>query len=337
MRFLAVLFLSFFSILAHSATVSDLYQVSVAVENQSMASRSEALSQAYRKMLVRLSGTDASLNNDILTREADRAETHITSMSYHRDDTGALFMDVNFNPASLRTLFESAQAPVWGSSRPSLLLLMAAETETGERLALNQASEWGQIVVSAMRERGLPFLFPSWDLEDEMTLPVSRLWGQFEQDIQAMAARYPSDGYISGRFWFTADSGWTFSGYLNHAGNPLTLRATGETPDAVAMAIAGQVAESLSSRYAVTAGNQAAASGFKVLVAGINDFGAYRKLQDYLSARVGIRDVQLLNASGDTVTLSLNLSGDWEQIWRVIELDQRLEKRPDDERLYWLP
>ena len=337
MRIFAVLLFGLIALSAHSATVTDLYRVSVAVENQNSDTRAAGLAEAYRKMLVRLSGTSASLNNETLSREAPRAETHITSMSYHRDESGALFMDVNFNPASLRTLFEMAQAPVWGTSRPSLLLLLAVETESGERQALIQTSEWGEWVAAAMKERGLPYIFPSWDLEDEIPLPLSRLWGQFEQDIRAMAERYPTDGYISGRLWANADSGWSFAGSLNHAGESVPVRVEGATPEAVVLVMASEAAESLSARYAVTAGGGAAANGFQIQVGGIDGFSSYRALQDYLSARVGIRDVRLMNADQDTVTLSLNLSGDWEQIWRVIELDQKLEKRPGDERLYWLP
>ena len=337
MRLLAVLFLLCLPSIAHSASVVGLYKVSVPVENQSVTSRDLAVSEAYRQMLVRLSGRSNSLENDVLTQEAANAETHITSLSYQRDDEGTLSLIVNFNPASLRTLFEQAQAPVWGASRPALLIVMAVETESGERQVLSQGTEWEGIVSNALKVRGLPYLYPSWDLEDEITLPMEKLWGQFEQEIAALADRYPNEGLLTGRFWVNTDAQWRFSGYLRHAGEILPLRGSAETQQALALHIAGIAAETLSQRYAVTAGGSAANPGFRVQVSGVDNFQAYRALQDYLSARVGIRSVKMINAEADTVTLLLNLSGDWAQIWRVIELDQKLEQRPGDERLYWLP
>ncbi len=337
MRFLVVLSILFMPAMALSATVTGLYNVSVPVENQSAASREAAVAEAYQQMIVRLSGQESSLDNDLLRQEASKAETHLTSLSYLRDEQGLLSLVVNFNPSSLRALFENAQAPVWGASRPSLLVLMAVETASGERQVLSQSTEWGQIVGASLQTRGLPYLFPSWDLEDEITLPVARLWGQFEQDIAALAERYPNEGILTGRFWKNADAQWQFSGSLRHAEETLPLRNTAATENELALIIAGQAAASLSERYAVTAGGSANNPGFRIQVAGIEDFSEYRALQDYLAGRVGVRSVQVMNAEADTVTLVLSLSGEWDQIWRVMELDNKLEKRPEDERLYWLP
>lgn len=337
MRFLVVLSILLMPNMAFSATLTGLYHVSVPVDNQSVESRDAAVAEAYRQMIVRLSGQESTLQNDLLIEETEKAETHLTSLSYQRDDQGLLSLVVRFNPTSLRSLFENAQAPVWGTSRPSLLVLMAVETASGERQTLSQGTEWGQVVATAFETRGLHFLFPSWDLEDEITLPMERLWGQFQQDIATLADRYPNEGLLTGRFWMNTDAQWQFSGYLRHAGDTLPLRGNAATENELALMIAGQVAESLSARYAVTAGGSATNPGFRLQVSGIENFAEFRALQDYLSARVGVRSVQMLNAEADAVTLVLSLSSEWDQIWRVMELDNKLQKRPDDEQLYWLP
>ena len=173
-----------------------------------------------------------------------------------------------------------------------------------------------------MRRRGLPWMFPAWDLEDQMALPVASLWGLFEEDIASAAARYSSDGYLAGRI-MAVGGAYSFTGYIHHSDIRHSLSVQADTPELLALEVAAEVAEKLSERYAVIplAGID---NNELIRVTGINTFADYRALLEYLSANVAVRDVVVVASDRDEVTLALDLTTGWSQVLDSMALDKKI-------------
>jgi hypothetical protein len=323
------------SVCASAATVRDLHNVRVPVLDQSEASRADAIGGAFQQVLIKVSGTRDVLDNAILMGEQAKAKSYISSLRYERDATNQLQLSVTFMPAPLQVLLESADAPIWGASRP-LTQLWIAENTGEERAVVGVDHKlWYHELQIAMDARGLPVIFPTWDLEDEMALPVASLWGLFEQDIERAVDRYASDGYAAGRI-IQLGNEFNFSGYLTYSKSREIIDVSAASIPLLANQIAGSIAESLSDRYAVVA-LKGVDSGYVLRVNGVQGFSSYRALMDYLSAHVGVREARLVKTEGDTLTLALELTGSWQQVWDVLALDQKLI-RSDTPGLYaWQP
>jgi hypothetical protein len=323
------------SVYTSAATVRDLHNVRVPVLDQSEASRTDAIGGAFQQVLIKVSGTRDVLDNAALMGEQAKAKSYISSLRYERDATNQLQLSVTFMPAPLQVLLESADAPIWGASRP-LTQLWIAENTGDERAVVGVDNKlWYHELQMAMDARGLPVIFPTWDLEDEMALPVASLWGLFEQDIERAVDRYASDGYAAGRI-IQIGNEFNFSGYLTYSKSREIIDVSAASIPLLASQIAGSIAESLSDRYAVVA-LKGVESGYVLRVNGVQGFSSYRALMDYLSAHVGVREARLVKTEGDTLTLALELTGSWQQVWDVLALDQKLI-RSDTPGLYaWQP
>lgn len=325
MRFFVLFTLVYFSIMAPNATAAtarNLHNVQVPVEDQTEQSRTDALGGAFQKVLIKVSGTQAVLENPLLMEEQANAQSYISSLRYDRDENDQLLLSITFMPGPLQALLERADAPIWGASRPLTQLWLASSTGR-ERSVVNRDNDtWHRIVFEAMNDRGLPVIFPNWDLEDEMALPVASLWGLFEQDIERAVDRYASDGYLAGRILQSGDL-YSFNGYVTYGDRREDLEVSATTEALLAADIAGRIAEGLSDRYAVVA-LKGVDNGYVLRVNGVQAFSDYRKLLDYLDAHVGVREVRLMRSEGTTLTLSLVLTSNWQQVWDVLSLDQKL-------------
>ena len=321
-----------------AVTVSDLYRVSVPVQDQTSQSRADAVTAAFHKVLVKVSGTRETLDNALLADHEKRAESYISSLRYERQqDSGELRLEVNFMPAPLQKLLGQSGAPVWGASRPLTALWLVEDSGQG-RTPVSLANElWGTAVSSAMNERGVPVLFPAWDLDDEMALPLVRLWGLFEEDISRAAVRYSADGYLAGRILSIGD-GLSFAGYSQYGEEYIPLQFSATSIEELASMLADHLAETLSDRYAVVAlPSELAAGGHVIRVAGVDGFTDYRRLLDYLSEHVAIRGVRVLSLQGSEITLSIDTLNSWAQAWDVLALDRKLQETEEADSYVWLP
>jgi len=58
---------------------------------------------------------------------------------------------------------------------------------------------------------------------------------------------------------------------------------------------------------------------------------------NYLKGHVAVRDAVMLGSHGNELTVSLDLSGAWPQVWDVLALDARLAESEEEPGLYiWL-
>lgn len=320
--------------------VSGLYQVSVPVEDQSSASRDQGLMAALQQVLVKVSGSTGVLQNPLVQQKiSDSSSSYVKSFRYLRDEVDdSVNLRVIFAQGLIDKLLRDTGQPIWGKSRPLILTWLALEQGNGRQI-VNQNAEPARLkmIESAMNDRGLPLLWPALDLDDELALPVQKLWGLFSEDIGNASARYQADAVLAGRLVPSGSQQWLFRGLLLHDQQEIPLEAQGDDAAAVLAMVADQVAGYFASRYAVKTDGLYLPEGHQLTISGVRDFRDYYQLLSYLRARVAINDVQLLQADQQQLTLALDLAADWSQVWRLLALDKRLVAQPDSDILVWQP
>lgn len=337
MRILILLKLILWSGMSGAVTVSDLYQISVPVEDQSSVSRDQGISAALQQVLVKVSGSAGVLENTQIQQQiGQQPERFVKSFRYARDEVDdTVRLHVVFAGNLLDQMLRQASQPIWGKSRPLILSWIAVEDQQA-RLIVNQDTlVWQKVVERAMSERGLPLLWPGLDLQDELALPLEKLWGLFREDIERASERYQADAVLAGRLTPTLDKQWRYQGMLIHQQQMLPLAAVADSHEAALVDVADQIAVYFSARYAVKTDSAYLPEGHQLQIAGINSFDDYYQALQYLKSKVAINDVQVLQAHQHTLTLSLDLAAPWPQVWRLLELDKRLMVQPDTDQLIW--
>ncbi|KAB7703742.1 DUF2066 domain-containing protein [Plesiomonas shigelloides] len=181
-----------------AAEVNDFYLVRLPVSGTQLtdAQRSEALDD----MLIRYSGLRELPASSALQSAQQQAGRYI-AQTQTRNENGEKTADVSFDPAAVQHLAQTLGLPVWNHDRPAIMLWLVdnrGNNSAGERrIMLDQeySAAREQLRQVAM-ERGIPLLLPLGDLEDNMAVSASDVYGNFINPIAAASLRYQPDAVL---------------------------------------------------------------------------------------------------------------------------------------------
>ncbi|WP_332707701.1 DUF2066 domain-containing protein [Plesiomonas shigelloides] len=181
-----------------AAEVNDFYLVRLPASGAQLtdAQRSEALDD----MLIRYSGLRELPASPALQSAQQQAGRYIVQ-TQTRNENGEKTADVSFDPAAVQHLAQTLGLPVWNHDRPAIMLWLVdnrGNNSAGERrIMLDQeySAAREQLRQVAM-ERGIPLLLPLGDLEDNMAVSASDVYGNFINPIAAASLRYQPDAVL---------------------------------------------------------------------------------------------------------------------------------------------
>lgn len=232
---------------------------------------------------------------------------------------------VNFAPDLIDELLSSAEIPVWDSNRPSVMLWMVLQNDSGERRLLSREThpEMVAVIDEFAQRRGLPIIYPLLDFEDLRNLTVDDLWALDEESITTASSRYAADTVLSGRLHITATGElvglWKFF-----------FQDSTETFDGVESDIAiylqqplAKITSQLSSYFAFvrTAAEQQVV---RLRIEGVDDLRAYSGVLAYLRSLGLVEEVAPSLVLGKTIELDVSLLGNRQQLYELIALDRDL-------------
>jgi hypothetical protein len=322
---------SLLSFNSYAVKVSDLYRVSVAVDDQSVKSREQGVRWAFQQLLVKVSGDSRILSNATLIAASTDAQRYMQGFSYKTDFMDdQLYLQTWFSKALVVPLLKRAGAPIWGESRPLLLSWLAIESADdntgleGRTLVSDDSPQWHGRFTRVFAERGLPVLWPTADLEDNIALPIEQLWWLMPESIKQASLRYQADAVLAGRLNQSTAGVWQYEGILFEGDDSLSLSTTGETPQEALTAVATKVSEYFAEQFAIKPGNADSREGIRIMVSKVNGFAAYAQVLSYLNNITGVRRVEVSQVDRDQLELYLNLEGDWAKVQRIIRLGKKL-------------
>ena len=348
---------------SHGLQVTDLYVHQVAVSNESDSERNRAFGEALSAVIIKVTGERRWLLHPTIERALDNAQDYVEAISYiseaielvqevsatpqqNRDSLntqdnagGALvntpnllqqaraqrYINVNFAAELIDQLLTDADIPVWDSNRPSVLVWMVLQTESGERrlLAADNQPEIIRYMQDFALERGLPIIFPVLDFEDRQSLNEGQLWNLEESAIELASIRYGADSILSGRLHFTAGGElvglWKF-----------IFQDEADVFDGFDQDLQGylyepldRVTNKLSSYFAIVP-EKSTELFVRLRIEGVNNLTAYSALLSYVNNLGLVQSVAAAELDGERLELELGLVGDVVQLHELIALDRDL-------------
>jgi len=181
--------------------VGTLYEAQAPVMGQSGDARAAGIKQAFAQVLVKVSGERSLLANPQIDTLLKRASGFVQQYRFRALGSGSVaspeadrLLWVRFDEREVNRLLRESGVPVWGATRPSVLLWLGEEAGASRSLiSLEQQPRLKATLTRVAEARGLPLLLPLLDMEDRSALPVSDLWGGFETDIRRASERYLPD------------------------------------------------------------------------------------------------------------------------------------------------
>jgi len=331
-----------------AAQVANLYEVEVAVADQSAGLRGEALQRALQQVLLRVTERQA-LSDEVAQSILRKAGQMALQFRYRLNEThdpvatgtaplpDRYLLWVLFDDKQVNQVLYRLGVPVWGATRPAMLVWLAVEQQgLRQMVGGDQGTEWQQLLRQAAEERGLPLQLPMLDRQDQAALTISDLWGGFQQPVLAASDRYQADVVLTGRLYPLSNGLWRASWVLYQQGSPVTWQNEGEYGEQLLRSAILDAGDHLARRYALLV-DPNLESRLTLQVEGVDSLVQYARVVDYLNSIDYVRQVMVQRVAQATVTLQLQVQGDAEGLAQRVRLGRVIRplESSDPSRLHY--
>ncbi len=322
----------------NAAPVAGLFEATVPVAGQGAVQRKEAIQIAFRKMLVKVTGSRAIANRTELKGVLANASRYVQQYRYEllpiNQSTAEPAADVTvpdrllkvaFDAAAVTRVLQGQRLAVWAGDRPSGLVWLGIEDRGGRRLALPDVDAGAFAALqTAAADRGLPLSYPLMDLEDRTNLQVSDLWGNFELNIRKASYRYSPDIVVTGRLIGVADNRWRAYWRLYQGDQVSSWNDNASSKVLLATKGIDHVVDVLSEKYAPTAG-VGALSEVLLQISGVTGLTIYSRINKFLTAQSVVEDAALVETGTDIAVFRLQVRGGLQSLQQGLQLGGLIE------------
>jgi len=322
-----------FSGMAHAVEVAGLYRVELPVSSQQLNERKRASSLALDRVIRRITGNDAALNEPEVKVALQSPERYVQQFSYFSSADATAedrqYLRLTFDETLVNQLLRQAKQPIWGNNRPSLMMWIAVDGRSTRHL-INAAEKtiWQRAVRQAGEDTGVPILLPLMDLQDETNISLEDVWGLFRHKLEEASQRYRSEAVLGGRIYQTSSGQWAARWLLIFEGEAINFSSAGAVAEDLTADALAQVASILVKHYAI----DTATLGYeqiKLAVQGVKTLKDYARVMSYLKQFAMVRDVAVSDVEGERLTLVLDTEGGLRKLEGLIALDKQLIPAPE--------
>lgn len=324
-----------FSLTASAEQVDHLYRLSALVPDTGEGTRQAAARDMLARLLVRVSGTERTLERDGLEARLAEAERWVTQFRYESTNTLietsdggktlAQRLTLEFDPAGVTSILRDLKAPIWGDNRPAVLIWAALEGKQGRYLISDESNPALQTVIKRETyERGLPLIVPG---AGKTQPALSDVWGQFADQVQRSSAAYHPDAVVLARVQPRSGGGWQGRWTLVTGMDQVVFTPSGQNIGQVLRTGVDMVTEALADRYAARS-DETHQGPFRMLVSGVTTLEEYAQFEQYVTSLAMVDRLNIERVNGGRLWVSLSLRGQADQLKANLKLDGRLKREP---------
>jgi hypothetical protein len=311
-----------------------LYEAAVPVSGQSAQTRSDGIRAAFASVIVKVSGDRGLLEHPQIPGILNKASAYIQQYRYKTLESSAAqtapdapdrLLWVSFDERAVNRLLRESGVPVWGGTRPSILVWLGQEQGARrDLLSLERERGLRQHLESVGRSRGMSFLWPLMDIQDRNAIRVSDLWGGFEENVRRASERYQPDVILVGRMTAQGSSSWRGEWMLYLPDKVNRWQTSANDKFALAGEGLNQAVDALALRYAPQMAGQGE-SEIRIRVHGLTRLEDYVLVKEYLQSLSMIEQLDLLSADTEKVNFRVRIHGSRDGLERGIQLGAVLE------------
>ncbi len=309
--------------------VDDLYTAEVLVSSQDATQLKRGAQAGLLQVLIRVSGSQQIESSPMVISSLKRPEAYYYQYSYESTDRSfqigdelvpAHILRIEFEPSSIAQLVRQAGYPVWGSNRPSVLLWVAVSDGVERRMLAEQEQSDVTVALNTQaRQRGLPLLYPLFDLEDTSKLSTAEVWGAFTGRIDTASDRYSPDAVVTGRVQKDQEQ-WSGSWAWKIDGKWISFSNVGFNANDLVAEVINKLADALAARYAIDSSR----GSLMVRVENVDSLDNYASVTRYLESLAPVLDSSVLEVIGSDILFRLSTEGQSQQLMEIIQLDEKM-------------
>jgi hypothetical protein len=316
-----------------AVVVEDLFTVELPVADQTTSLRLESFSEAFRRVVVKASGSDDALRSPAFKRPIESSARYVKQFRYinrslpdEEFDGGRLFLQIDFDQQSIESLLRDNNFPVWGRERPSSLLVISYDVNENIKLVSDDSTpELIESLDQAATQHAVPVLFPLMDLQDIALVNISDIVSREYSSIDTMAGRYSPDALLVGQVVGRSGKGWHGDWEVRFADQIFKWKFEASSKKAVVDQVIKHLARILALEYALEDHRRVEQS----LLLSVSSMDGIRNLiavEVYLKSLNVVDSVRVAMINKDVITYRLKLRNDVSDLQRLIEFGEVLEQ-----------
>ncbi|MFA7260168.1 MAG: DUF2066 domain-containing protein [Aeromonas bestiarum] len=316
------------SFMVSAAQVTDLYQGKAPTSGDMVAAQSQALGD----VLVKVTGKRDILTQPAVVKALAAPGDYVQHYGYQ--DVGPVkFLKADFDVAKVNALISQSKFALLGPARPQVAIWLVIN-EGERRILPDQSSDgWAAALRTQSQAMGLPVSIPLMDLDDNMAVNATDVWGRFADPILKASQRYGAEMVVLGKLTPEGEK-WSIDWglYGPKAGGELAelTRGSGSGTQAeVAQGFADGLAAWLVQNYGARISG--VASSQTLVVEGLSGIDGMITVQKMLQGMASVTKVEIGKLEGDKVTFNLALQGDKAELIRGLQLESRLRQIDDND------
>jgi hypothetical protein len=318
----------------HAVTVEDLFTVELPVADQTTSLRLDSFSEAFKQVVVKVSGSDDALRSPAFARPIKNSARYVKQFSYvtrkladeEEMEAGNLFLSIDFDQQLIEGLLREQNFPVWGRERPSSLLVISYDVNENIKLVSDDTTpDLVDALDSAAAIHAVPVLFPLMDLEDIALVSIGDIASREYENIRTMARRYTPNALLVGRIVGRSGEGWQGDWEVRFADQIFKWTHKASSKQAVIDQVIRHLAKILALEYALE-DHRRVEQSLLLSVSELEGIDKLIRVQKYLESLNVVDSVQIAMISKDVVTYRLKLRNDPEDLQRLIEFGEVLEQ-----------
>lgn len=319
---------------AGAVVVEDLFTVELPVADQTTSLRLESFSQAFKQVIVKVSGSDDALRSPAFERPIERSARYVKQFRYiNRNqpgdeelDAGRLNLRIDFDQQLIQSLLREHNFPVWGRERPSSLLVISYDVNENIKLVSEDATpDLIEVLDQAAAMHAVPVLFPLMDLEDIALVRIGDIVAREYENIKTMAQRYAPDALLVGQILGRSGRGWQGDWEVRFADQIFKWKHEASSKKEVVDQVIRHLARILALEYALE-DHRRVEQSLLLSVSALEGIDRLISVQKYLKSLNVVDSVRVAMINRDVVTYRLKLRNDPEDLQRLIEFGEVLEQ-----------
>ena len=319
---------------AHAVTVEDLFTVELPVADQTTSLRLESFSEAFKQVIVKISGSDEALASPAFKRPVKNSARYVKQFRYlnrtladdEEFDGSGLFLRIDFDQQLVEGLLREQNFPVWGRERPSTLLVISYDVNENIKVVSDDATpDLVEALDTAASIHAVPVLFPLMDLEDIALVNIGDIASRQYENIDTMAKRYSPNALLVGQVVGRSGQGWQGDWEVRFAEQVFQWRFEASSKQDVVDQVIRHLAKILALEYALE-DHRSVDQSLLLSVSELEGIDKLIKVERYLKSLNVVDSVRVAMISKNVVTYRLNLRNDPEDLQRLIEFGEVLEQ-----------
>ena len=182
------------SFMVSAAQVTDLYQGKAPTSGDMAAAQSQALGE----VLIKVTGKRDILTQPAVVKALTAPGEFVQHYGYQ--DVGPVkFLKADFDVAKVNALVAESKFALLGPARPQVAIWLVIN-EGERRILPDQSSDgWAAALRTQAQAMGLPISIPLMDLDDNMAVNATDVWGRFADPILKASQRYGAEMVVLGK------------------------------------------------------------------------------------------------------------------------------------------